>query len=76
MAFPKLERHPWKTWFAKSKFVLHQGEHFDCQTHSMVAQIRSAARKHHVSVSIQVSEGTSIQVTIKKRSHVVANRKK
>jgi hypothetical protein len=60
--------YPWKEWFKRRKtFRLKRGKHFDCQPHSMVAQIRKAATKYKVSVSVQVLENT-IAVTATTRT--------
>ncbi len=54
--------YPWDKWFAGTHFKLQRGKgkDYQCQTHSMVAQIRGAAAKRGVSVSIEVSESTII----------------
>ena len=55
----KHEPYPWVSWFRKKKLVLTRGEDFECQTHGMVAQIRTAVKKHlpkRAKVSIEVVE--------------------
>lgn len=50
-------RYPWKKWFAKEGTVtLQQGKHFDCLVHSMAQQIRNAAYRHGVQVSLVLEE--------------------
>jgi hypothetical protein len=58
--------YPWIRWFKKQRFVLERGRHFECQTHGMVAQIRSAAKKYlprKARISIEVAEDV-IAVTV------------
>ena len=57
-------RHPWDTWFSKSSFQLKKGVHFDCQTHSMVVQVRNAATNRGLKVVIQLFDDT-LTVTVR-----------
>ena len=55
--------YPWNKWFEKSKFKLVQGKDYTCQTHGMIAQIRTAASSRKLYVTIDV-DGTEITVTV------------
>lgn len=58
-SFAKHAPYPWEEWFSQKEFVLTRGKDFDCQTHGMVAQIRTAVKKHlpkKAKVSIEVVE--------------------
>lgn len=71
MATIRKEKHdpyPWSKWFNKGRFTLARGKQFTCQTHGMVAQIRTAARKHlpkRATVSIEVVEDTIVVTVVK-----------
>lgn len=54
----KLPRYPWDKWFKKDKIVLVRGTHYHCQPHSMGVQVRDAAKKRDLDVSVSISEGT------------------
>ena len=63
----KHEPYPWNKWFSKRKVTLRRGKgkDYQCQVHGMVAQIRSAAKKHEVDVSIKVKE-TDITIEVRR----------
>lgn len=65
VAKAKHDPYPWAKWFSKRRVTLQRGKgkDYQCQTHGMVAQIRSAAKKHNVEVSIEVRE-SNITVTV------------
>lgn len=73
MATVKKEKHdpyPWSKWFKRNRFTLNRGKgkDFTCQTHGMVAQIRTAARKYlpkRATVSIEVVEDTIVVTVVK-----------
>ena len=50
--------YPWDSWFGRGKFKVIRGKHFDCQVHSMAAQIRNYASKNNFHVSLGVNENT------------------
>ncbi len=54
MSKKKPVRYPWSKWFSKGKFHLRRGKHFQCATYCMAGQIRNAAPKWGVAVSIRV----------------------
>jgi len=61
-------RYPWQKWFSRSRFRLVQGYHFGCQLHSMATQIRNAASRLGVSVSVKFNEGDGVLlVTVNSR---------
>lgn len=55
--------YPWSQWFKRNEFELKRGEHFNCQLHSMMAQIREYASRSGISISISANENT---LTIRK----------
>lgn len=72
MSVPIVKNHPWVKWFSRSAFTLTKGKEFEGQVHSMISQVRSAAKKQRLKVSIRVIDET-INVTVK-RSHAAASR--
>ena len=54
----KLLRYPWDKWFKRNKTVLVRGEDYECQPHSMGVQVRDAAAKRGLRVSVEIDEGT------------------
>ena len=46
--------YPWEKWFAKNRFILFRGKQYNCQPHSMGVQIRNAAAKRNLSVSVYI----------------------
>ena len=54
----KLPRYPWDKWLKEDKLVLHRGTHYRCQPHSMAVQVRDAATKRGLDVSVEIDEGT------------------
>ena len=56
--------HPWDRWFAGGSFRALRRRDFDCRTDTFIQQVRNAARRHGMSVSIKVSDdGTAVDVT-------------
>ncbi len=49
-------RYPWDKWFAKRKFTITRGKEFTCMPHSMSVQVRTAAAKRGISVSVEIDE--------------------
>lgn len=46
-------KYPWEEWFAVGDFaVIRKGEDYECNSHSMLAQIRKKAGKDNVKVSV------------------------
>lgn len=56
-------RYPWAKWFRRRTFTLRKGKDFTCQPHSMAQQIRNAAFRHRVTVSIAI-DGNEVDTTI------------
>lgn len=62
---PLPNRHPWKRWLKLGKETkIIRGKEFTCMVHSMVAQIRTAAAREGVRVSIQTEKDDSIVFTV------------
>jgi len=54
---PSTVRYPWDSWFTKCTFRSHKltkGKDFQCQTHSMAVQIRNAAKKRNLGISVKI----------------------
>jgi len=49
-------RHPWDRWFKKKQFKLVRYKHYFCMPHSMGVQIRTAAAKRELAVSVHIRE--------------------
>ena len=54
--------YPWNVWFKRRVFRLVKGDHFNCAPHSMSVQVRGAARKRGIRVSVFI-EGSVLIVT-------------
>jgi hypothetical protein len=70
----KLLRHPWDKWLLKKRgeqtILVHKRD-YNCQTYAMTVQIRSAARKRNLAISLHVEEsrrGSVIVITLKGRA--------
>lgn len=59
-------KHPWDKWFRRKQFCLVRGRHYTCQPHSMAQQVRTAALKRSLSISIRIAEGTIFVVYVVK----------
>lgn len=59
--------YPWKKWFKKRKFTVEEGADYECMTHSMAQQIRNAAYRHRVHVSLTLHHN-SIDVEVRPTS--------
>lgn len=51
-----MKKYTWDKWFARKKFRLVRGKHFDCMPHSMGVQVRMAASNRGLRVSVQIDE--------------------
>ena len=58
-------RHPWNRWFRRRRFQLVRGEDYRCQPHAMSVQVRNAAAKRNLRVSVQIEEGVLTITTSK-----------
>ena len=54
--------HPFDKWFKRKNFKLVRGKHFKCMTHCMNVQLRNAAAKRNIRLSIDV-EGNTLHVS-------------
>ena len=52
----KFAHHPWKEWFKKREFTLHQGTDFNGRLYTMAQQVRTYASKKGRSVSLDIDE--------------------
>jgi hypothetical protein len=60
-------RYPWDKWLGKKQaYTLQRGRDFNCKVHGMAAQLRNAASKRGMSVSIAI-EGDSL--TVQNKGH-------
>ena len=46
--------HPFDKWFKHKQCKLIKGKHFFCQPHSMSVQLRNAAHKRGVKISVHI----------------------
>ena len=61
----KLPRYPWDEWLAhKRTFRLRKGKDFQCASYVMGVQVRTAAAKRDLKVSI-IIEGDTLIITVK-----------
>lgn len=58
----KIVRHPWERWFRKKKFTLVQGRDYDGMTHAMAVQVRIAAKRRCMSVSVTIAQNKADQI--------------
>ncbi len=45
-------KYPWDDWFARTKFLLVQGEDYNCGSATMVQQVRNQASRRGVGVDV------------------------
>lgn len=63
--------YPWGEWFRKEWFILRHGIHYQCRQTAMIQQIRNAAVKHGVKVSIrEIDQG--FRVTVRRNTKAPA----
>lgn len=55
-------KYNWERWFLLRKLKLEKGKDFDCQTYSMVIQVRQQAAKRNREVHIDVVSDTLLIV--------------
>jgi hypothetical protein len=60
-------RYPWQQWLSQERLTLVKGKDFQCQTHGMITQLRSAGFRYNVSLTLAVQENGDIQVEIRPR---------
>jgi hypothetical protein len=51
---PAPVRHPWRDWFKLGSFTLSQGVHYEGRTDTMAQQVRNAATRLGVRVTIEI----------------------
>ncbi len=52
----RLPRYPWNRWLKRKRFRLVRGKDFACMPHSMAVQVRNAAAKQSIRVSVTIDE--------------------
>lgn len=55
MSNPAESKYPWDEWFSSATVSLKKGMHFRCQVHGMAQQIRNAARRRGLRVSLEIA---------------------
>ena len=65
---PKL--YDWAGWFARGRFVLAQGQDFDCTLTAFVGQLRNeaSARRLHLEVTVNEASHTVTVAARRKRA--------
>ncbi len=58
----KQYRHPFDKWFKRKNFKLVRGKHFNCMIHCMNVQLRNAAARRNIRLSINV-DGNTLHVS-------------
>ncbi len=58
----KQTRHPFDKWFKQKNFNLVKGKHFKCRVYCMNVQLRNAAAKRNIRLSINV-DGNTLHVS-------------
>ena len=61
---PGLPKYPWDRWFRRKRFTLVKNKDYDCMTHSMAIQVRQAAWKREIQVSVRIPKSTRIEVEV------------
>ena len=72
-SYAPLPRYPWKQWFSKRSFRVERHREFECQPHSMAAQIRAQAASRGVHVAISIEEDV---ITVIIRDRPIRRRRK
>jgi hypothetical protein len=63
-----ITRYPWDEWLKQDKFTVNKGVDFDCAMASMSVQIRQAAGKRKIKVTVLSDEDTgTIDVYVRQR---------
>lgn len=63
--------YDWNKWFRKKRFTLERGTHYRCPSSSFGQQIRNAAHKRGLSISVEENNGVfTVTVMGKLESHV------
>lgn len=63
-------RYPWKNWFGRTGRIvtIHHNKDYHCMPHSMVSNIRAAARNHKLKVAISLGDDlTTISFRVVKK---------
>lgn len=50
----KFKHHPWDLWFRMKRFRLLQGYEYFCEPSSMAVEVRAAAAKRQLKVSVYI----------------------
>jgi hypothetical protein len=64
-------KYDWISWFARPRFTLRRGVHYHCSQTSMAGQVRNAATRLGVSVSI-IDEGSALTVVVREPARALA----
>lgn len=48
--------YPWEEWFKVKHFVLHFKKDYKCAAHGMAQQIRNAAKRRDLRVSLRIDK--------------------
>lgn len=56
MSNPAESKYPWDDWLSSPTVSLKKRLHFHCQIHGMAQQIRNAARKRGLRVSLEIAD--------------------
>ena len=54
----RFERHDWDKWFKRKRFTLQRGIDYSGMPHAMASQVRNAACKREIYVSVKIQEDT------------------
>ena len=55
--------HPWDRWLKRRRLQLQYGRDYHCLPHSMGVQVRNAAYKRGIHVSVEINALGTITVT-------------
>ena len=65
-----VEKYEWDQWFRHHKFILTRGIHYHCSSSSFAQQLRNAAVKRGLSISL-VERESSFVVTVNRVTDVI-----
>lgn len=61
--------YDWDAWFASGRFVLRRGRDYTCSQGTMAQQVRNAAAKRGISVSLVESDGSFVVTVVGEKTH-------
>jgi hypothetical protein len=56
--------YPWDSWFARESFRLVRGRDYDCPVSSIIQQVRNAASRRGLGVSVSEGKDGTLRVTV------------